>query len=388
MTNLPTPSAAALEHSNQLLDVVRRAIAANGGYISFARYMELVLYAPGLGYYSAGSHKLGKSGDFITAPEISSLFAKCIARQCQQILKPMSPGDILEIGAGTGKFAADLLLELQELDSLPQYYYILEISADLRAKQNHLLETTCPNLLPRVRWLNTLPKAGFQGVIFANEVLDAIPTHCFQIDSHKVKERCVTLVDDQLAWLSAPPTVPELTHRVVAIENESPMVNGYESEINLLIPAWINSIADVLQDGVILLFDYGYGRREYYHPDRSTGTLMCFYQHRNHSNPFILPGLQDISTHVDFTSVAESALDANLQLSGYTTQAAFLLACGIIEIASAQDLSRTDQFNQNQAIKVLTLPSEMGELIKVMALSKNFEEALLGFSLYDRRRDL
>ena len=388
MPTLPTPSPLSLEHSNKVLAHVRQEIEKAGGYISFARFMEIVLYTPGLGYYSAGNPKLGELGDFVTAPEISVLFTKCVARQCQEILQSMPAQNILEFGAGSGKFAADLLLELERVDCLPTSYSILEISADLRAKQSYLLQSRCPHLFSRVSWLDCLPDPGFQGIIFANEVLDAMPSHCFQIDKHTSKERYVSLVDDRLSWLSAPSTSPELTRRVTEINEMATLPHGYESEVNLIIPAWISAVADIFQQGVMLLFDYGYGRREYYHAERDHGTLMCYYQHHRHSDPFFLPGLQDITTSVDFTCVAEAADAGGLQIAGYTTQASFLLACGIIELANDPALTHLEQYQQNQAIKMLTLPAQMGELIKVIALTKNYDEPLIGFSLFDRRKDL
>ncbi|MES2216865.1 MAG: SAM-dependent methyltransferase [Pseudomonadota bacterium] len=388
MTTLPTPSADALQHSAKLLELLRHEIVKKGGYITFARFMEIVLYAPGLGYYSSGNQKFGTTGDFLTAPEISALFAKCVARQCQDILAQLGGGDILELGAGSGKFAADLLMALEQVDALPHRYLILEVSADLRAKQNHYLEVTCPHLLKRVHWLDHPPAQPLKGIIFANEVLDALPAHCFHIDEHKTKERCVTMLNERLSWLSVPPTTKELSHNLANIQKAHLLADGYESEMNLMIPALINTLDDILQEGVILLFDYGYGRNEYYHPDRSMGTMMCYYQHYRHTDPFKYLGLQDITTHVDFTSVAETASDAGLTVAGYTTQAGFLLACGIIELAAVEKLSPVEQYQQNQAIKLLTLPAQMGELIKVMALTKQFDEPLLGFSLSDRRKDL
>jgi SAM-dependent MidA family methyltransferase len=387
MATLPIPNETALAHSQQLLGVLRQEITHAGGYISFARFMELVLYAPGLGYYSAGSHKLGQQGDFITAPEISPLFAKCIARQCQQVLASFTGGSILEIGAGTGKLASDLLQELTALDAAPRHYFILEISADLRAKQQERLQQTCTDFFTRIHWLDTLPQGDFEGIILANEVMDALPVHVFQIEDQTVKERCVTLAENQLAWQLTPPTTSALVTELDAIQLEKPLENGYVSEVNLLLGPWIKSIGDSLKQGVILLFDYGYGRQEYYHPERASGTLMCYYQHHRHANPFALVGLQDITAHVDFTQVVESAMDADLNLLGYTTQAAFLLACGITEMV-ADDLDAVEQYQQGQAIKLLTLPSQMGEAIKVMALGKAVEMSLLGFELYDRRKDL
>lgn len=386
---LPTPDPVALEQCKSLTELIRQEIERSGGYISFARYMELALYAPGLGYYSAGARKFGEKGDFVTAPEISPLFAKCVAKQCQPILAAISHGDILELGAGSGIFAKDLLIELEKLHALPNNYFILEISAELRERQQQFLQTHCPHLVSRIHWLDTLPINGISGIIFANEVMDAMPVHCFRIDENEITERCVTWDKDKFSWHMATPTTPELISRVKAIQEECALAIGYESEVNLMLTAWIATLVNTLKEGVILLFDYGYARHEYYHPDRYQGTLMCYYQHHRHDDPFSLVGLQDMTAHVDFTAVIESATNHGATLAGFTTQASFLLACGLLELASNEKtLFSAEHFQQNQAIKRLTLPSQMGELIKVMGLANNFDLPLLGFSLHDRRRDL
>lgn len=387
MLKLPTPSDNALAHSNELAKHIHQEIIHSGGAINFARFMELALYAPGLGYYSAGSHKLGEKGDFVTAPEISPLYAQSIAHQCQQILSAFPQGDILEIGAGSGKLAGDLLIELERLQSLPAHYYILEISADLRERQQQYLQTTVPHLFVRIIWLDTLPEKKISGVILANEVLDALPTHCFRIENSSIQERSVTFSENQFVWCTTTPSF-ELLQRIHLIQEECTLSDGYESEVNLLLPAWINTLQNSLKQGVILLFDYGYGRREFYHPDRTTGTLMCYYQQHRHDDPFLLIGLQDITAHVDFTSVAESAVEANLHVAGYTTQGSFLLSCGLLDHAERHELSTREQYQQNQAIKLLTLPAQMGEMIKVIALTHHFDEPLLGFKMQDRRQDL
>lgn len=384
---LPIPDKTALAHSEKLIQHIRHHLAIEGDSISFARFMELALYAPGLGYYSAGSHKLGKMGDFVTAPEISPLFAQSIAMQMQQILTKLPSGSILEIGAGSGVFARDLLLKLESLNSLPKHYYILEISAELRARQKQFLKSTAPHLLPLITWIDHLPR-DFIGVIFANEVLDAIPVNCFRIGNNEILERCVKWEDNKFQWDITPPITSELTEQVNFLRQEYSLFPGYESEIRLQMPPFIRSIADTLTKGVILFFDYGYGRSEYYHPDREQGTLMCFFQHYHHDDPFTYVGLQDITAHVDFTSVIETASEEHLTLAGFTTQASFLLACGLLDLAEQKELSEIEQFEQNQAIKKLTLPSQMGEIIKVMGLTKNFAEPLIGFNLHDRRRDL
>jgi SAM-dependent MidA family methyltransferase len=384
--NLPIPDQIALKHSEKLAEIIRREIKKHNGSISFAHFMQLALYAPGFGYYSAGSHKIGRGGDFITAPEISPLFTRCIARQCHQVIKNLPRCEILEIGAGSGVFAKDVLLELEELDSMPRHYYILEISAELRERQRKTFEDHCPDLLPRLTWLSSLPKR-FKGIIFANELMDAMPIHCFGIKENGIQERTVTLEKNQFAWHCTSPS-PELMKPLQSLFLNYSLPLGYESEVSLMIPAWIKSLAGCLEEGIILLADYGYGRSEYYHPDRSEGTLMCFYQHHLHSDPFVYVGLQDITAHVDFTTVAESAVENGLKLAGYTTQASFLLASGLLELAQQKPLSEVDQYTQNQAIKKLTLPSQMGELVKFVGLTKNLDIPLMGFELHDRRRDL
>ena len=377
-----------LARSEKLIALIRQEIESAGGYISFARFMELALYAPELGYYSAGSDIFGHSGDFITAPLISPLFTHCIARQFQEILAELNQADILEIGAGSGVFAKDVLLELEKLGTIPQHYFIYEISASLRGQQQALLQSACPHLLSRVQWLDELPQE-FSGIIFANEVLDALPVNCFHVEEESVKERSVVWDNDkkQFQWQL---TVPDsaFAKRLEDIRGEFSLPLGYESEINFSLSEYIAKLAKILKKGIILFFDYGYGRREYYHPDRMQGTLMCFYQHRGHDNPLVNVGLQDITAHVDFTSVVESAVGCGLSLAGYTTQAGFLLACGLLELAEQRADSAIDQYQQSQAIKKLTLPAQMGELVKVMALSKDFNSPLIGFSLLDRRRDL
>jgi SAM-dependent MidA family methyltransferase len=369
-----------------LTELMRQEIESAGGYISFARFMELALYAPTFGYYSAGSNIFGHEGDFITAPLISPLFTRCVSRQFKQILDELNGGDILEIGAGSGVFAKDALLELEALESLPQHYFIYEISTALRREQQQLLQTACPHLLSRVQWLEELPQE-FCGIIFANEVLDALPVRLFQIDENDIKERSVGWDHNQFQWQLTLPEA-EFANHVEQLRDEFALPPGYESEINIVLSSYISKLADTLKQGVILFFDYGYGRREYYHRDREHGTLMCFHEHRGHDNPLINVGLQDMTAHVDFTAVAEHAVQSGLSLAGFTTQAGFLLACGLLEMAEQQAASAVDQYQQSQAIKKLTLPAQMGELVKVIALSKELDLKLRGFELQDRRRDL
>lgn len=387
---LPHPDPAALAHSQKLQNVIKKAIEQADGQISFARFMELALYTPSLGYYMAGLHKLGASGDFITAPELSSLFARCLARQCQQILELLGSGEILEFGAGSGRMAADLLDELDRQGSLPQRYFILELSADLRQRQQEMLHRQVPHLVSIVSWLDALPD-NIQGVILANEVCDAMPVHCFQLESGQSWERYVGLSYEEKAfvWKKGPFSQPVLKARVAEIQKLLSPVEHYESEINLTMEYWITEIARRLQKGMLLIIDYGFPRHEYYHPDRVGGTLMCHYQHRAHPNPLILPGLQDITAHVDFTALAEAGYSGGLKVAGYCSQADFLLACGLDKLVTAEiEAEGRRALAIGQQIKRLTLPSEMGELFKALALTRGIDQPLLGFGLRDRRARL
>lgn len=388
---LPPPTPEALALSLQLSDLIRARITAAGSALSFAHYMELALYAPGLGYYSAGSQKFGTSGDFITAPETSPLFARCLARQCQQVLTALGGGAILEFGAGSGVLAVELLLELERLDSLPTEYFILELSAELRARQQALLAQRAAHLLDRIRWLESLPAAGLRGVVLANEVLDAMPVQLFVRNAAAINERCVVWEEQGFTWRDVPAGAP-LALAVAGLQAAlpEPLPDGYCSELNPALPGWVTSLAATLECGMALLIDYGYPRREYYLPERRAGTLMCHYRHRVHADPLILPGLQDITAHVDFSAVATASVAAGLTIAGYTTQAHFLLGSGLPELAAAsnpQDLAAhlavTDQ------IKTLTLPGEMGERFKVLALARGLEDLpLRGFALRDLRERL
>ncbi len=372
-------------HSEPLMQLLRDEVAANSGVISFERFMELALYHPEGGYYQAKSFSIGKSGDFTTASELSPLYAHCFANQCQQIANN-EPYDILELGAGTGRFACDLL---QKLSYLPDHYYIHEISEALINQQRDMIATHAPDLLSRVIWLKTLPE-NLNGIIIANEVLDALPVTRFRISENQIEERGVAFKDDQFIFSNMPSLLPDLLTRVSELQQKYNLPVGYESEINFKLSPFIHALSRALTRGVILLADYGYGEAEYYHPERNRGTLNCFYQHQSHANPLILPGKQDITAHVDFTQVAISALDAGCQLSGYTTQTGFLLNCGLDKLIETAEkgLSNVELFHLHQAIKRLTLPQEMGERVKIMALSKKMDTPLCGFKTHDRRRDL
>jgi SAM-dependent MidA family methyltransferase len=367
MSKLPEPNVEALQHSQRLREFIFTEIESNGGKIPFARFMELALYAPGLGYYTAGAQKFGEQGDFVTAPEISPLFAQCLARQCQQVLEQLEDGVILELGAGSGVMACDLLLALEQLACLPKQYLILEVSAELRERQRLYLAKKIPHLFNHIVWLDALPAEPIRGVIVANEVLDAMPVHLFCLtETGDTQEIYVVREQDNFVW-----------------EQEG----GYTFEKNLMLPAWIKSISDCLTQGLILLIDYGFPSHEYYHPDRTSGTLMCHYRHHAHTDPLILVGLQDITAHVDFTAVAEAAVATNLQVAGFATQAAFLLNCGLLNLVVDRVSDNIKQrVLSNQQIQKLTSPAEMGELFKVIALTRDLDEIeLLGFTLYDQR---
>ncbi|MEN8217727.1 MAG: SAM-dependent methyltransferase [Pseudomonadota bacterium] len=382
---LPAPHPEAAAHSQRLTTAIVQTINEAGGAIPFVEFMEQALYAPGLGYYSAGVRKLGADGDFITSPEISPLFSQLLARQCQQVLAALDNGVILEFGAGSGIMAAEILKELERLDCLPKQYLILEISADLQQRQRETLQAQAPQLLERVQWLENLPSQPLHGVILANEVLDAMPVRRFRLDEQGVSEFYVGLSETAFAWQTLPTRDDSLRAAVETLRPTLPV--GYVSEMNLALPAWIQSVAEILASGMLLLIDYGFPSREYYHHQRDQGTLMCHYRHHAHGDPLILVGLQDITAHINFTVVAEAAHAAELQVSGYTNQAHFLLACGLPELLSALDPNdHKNYLQQTQQAKSLILPSEMGEFFKVMALSRNLDMSLLGFARDERAR--
>jgi SAM-dependent MidA family methyltransferase len=378
---LPVPSPEAAQHSARLVESIRRDIAAQGGWVSFARYMELALYAPGLGYYTAGAHKFGAAGDFITAPELSPLFGRTLARQVAEIMAHSAP-HVLELGAGSGKLAADMLAELERLGSLPISYAILEVSADLRARQQALLRERLPHLRDRVHWLDALPDK-FSGAIVANEVLDALPVHLVHWRDSAIAERGVTSAEQGFIWQER--AIGETGLLQAARQINVP--DDYVSEICTAARGLINSLAQRLEQGAMLFIDYGFGAREFYHPQRRSGTLMCHYRHHAHDDPFFLPGLQDITAHVNFTGIADCAIDAGLDLVGYTSQAFFLINCGITGLL--QDTSPEilrDYLPLSAQLQKLTSPAEMGELFKVIALGKKLAIPLCGFARGDLTR--
>jgi len=380
---LPVPDTAAQAVSSRLLKQIKRAIDLSAGGLPFDHFMEMALYGPGLGYYVGGSRKFGEAGDFITAPEVSPLFAQCLTRQTKPVLETLGRGDILEFGAGSGILAADLLAELERLDALPGHYSILEISPELQARQRETLAQRVPHLLDRVEWLEGMPM-GFNGLVIANELLDAMAVSRFRINGGEIEECFVVYDEAGLKERFGPVTTPGLLAAVEALREAYELTDGYVSEINLRQASWLQALSETMGRGVVLLIDYGYCGREYYHPQRSRGTLMCHYRHRAHADPFRWIGLQDITSHVDFTAAARSALEAGFHLGGYTTQAHFLIGNGLDTLLAESDPhDLTRHMALVQGVKRLTLPSEMGERFKVLGLLKGIELNLQGFALRD-----
>jgi len=388
MTELPAPSADALALSAQLSAQIRQEITAAGGSIPFSRFMALCLYSPGLGYYSAGSIKFGACGDFVTAPEVSPLFGRCLAQTCREVLLETG-GDILEFGAGSGRLAVDILAELERQDALPRHYLILEPGADLRYRQQQTLERELPRLGERVRWLDALPEAGFRGVLLANEVLDAMPVERFRWSGEAAERFQVRCAGDGFDWCVEPVTDNDLVSAVAELRRDCALQAGFVSEINPALAPWLRTIAGILDRGLLLLADYGYPRHEYYHPQRHAGTLMCHYRQRAHDNPLLWPGLQDITAHVDFTAVAAAGVAAGLAVAGYTTQAWFLLDCGLDDFLQQAGASDTVAYMKlAQQAKTLILPGEMGERFKLIGLGKGVAAPVPGFRAQDLRHRL
>jgi SAM-dependent MidA family methyltransferase len=424
-TILPPLSSDEQQHSALVAARLREAIVAAGGWLSFERFMELALYAPGLGYYSAGSAKMGSGGDFVTAPEISDLFSRCVARQCAQVLSGIGgDGQILELGAGTGRMAATVLESLAAAGVAPERYLILEVSADLAERQRERLRSLPDDLRRRVAWLDRLPERPIRGVVLANEVLDALPCQRFvvgaeelvrdvarsgatavragvvagddlgtglpDVDSASVVELGVSLDGDSLverARLLQPNSPLAAACTTLLRELPQPLPPGYTSEVCLRLEPWIASVGECLERGLALLFDYGLPRSHYYHPQRVTGTLRCHFKQLAHDDPYINVGVQDITAWVDFTRVAESAVAAGLDVAGFCTQAAFLLATGIERFA-AEASGVVEQARRAGEARRLLMPGEMGEAFKVMALTRDYEAALGGFALQDLRHSL
>ncbi len=375
---LPVPAPALRAQSRQLAELIQQKIKQAGGWINFADFMHMSLYTPSLGYYSGGAKKFGIDGDFVTAPEISPLFAQTLARQAAQVLAE-TQGNILELGAGTGRLAADLLLELENLHSLPTQYFILEVSTYLRQIQREILQKKLSTeLFNSVVWLDILPQS-FTGLVLGNEVLDAIPVHLIHSTAKGLLERGVAF-DKEFIWQDKPLEKGKL-HDEVSVYS---LPNDYLTEVCPAASGLVHSLAEMLKTGAILLVDYGFGSREYYHPQRSQGTLMCHYQHQAHSNPLINIGLQDITAHVNFTQISQAADAHGIRPAGYVNQAQFLINCGILEILQQFSPQDASYIKLAAAAQKLMSPAEMGELFKVIVFTKNMDTPLIGFVQGDK----
>jgi SAM-dependent MidA family methyltransferase len=406
---LPAPSADALAHCQRVAAHLRSLIADAGGWIPFSRFMEAALYAPGLGYYTAGATKFGAAGDFVTAPELTPLFGRTLAHAIAPALME-TRGEVLELGAGSGRLAADVLGELERLGALPARYLILEVSADLRERQRQTLARACPQLAARVQWLDALPRH-FSGVILGNEVLDALPTDVVHWTGAGPLARGVGLSPPhveaiksvhpstnsgrtdlkkpdaraEFAWQDRPIADPVLRVRAEALD----LAPGYVSEINLAADALIAALAQSLDRGLLLLIDYGFAAAEYYHPQRHMGTLRAHYRHHALDDPFYLPGLCDLTAHVDFSAVAKAGMAAGMAVAGYASQASFLLNSGLTELLMRTPPSDAAAYlPQANAVQRLVSPAEMGELFKVIGLTKGSVAPLAGFARGDRQHAL
>ena len=380
-SGLPAPCTGERAHVERMHALIRAEVETHGGTIPFSRFMEIALYAPGLGYYRAGWRTFGTEGDFVTAAEISPLFASAVARQVEQVLALLGTREVIELGAGTGTMAAQVLTDLVPKGDVR--YRILELSGALASRQRETISAHAPDALACASWLDALPEPGFRGVVLANEVVDAVPVERFEVTAEGVCVRCVGFDADRLVWRSRP-AEPWLVEAVESVQHEIgyrfPV--GYISEIGPARCAWAASIAERMERGLVLLMDYGFPRRELYHPDRRDGTLRCHFRHRRHDDPLVLCGLQDITAHVDFSAIARAS---GLRVAGFTTQSEFLLGCGLLDMVSGVEPGSPEFVRLTTQIKRITLPGEMGEAVKVMALTRGIEEPLMGFSGRDHR---
>jgi SAM-dependent MidA family methyltransferase len=374
-------------HAAALQRLLRQRINGAGGWLPFDEYMRVALYEPGLGYYSAGAHKLGGGGDFTTAPQISPLFGRCLARHCHGVLRALGGGEVLELGAGSGRMAFDVITAMAAHDAAPARYRILEVSADLRERQQQLLATLPEPLAARVDWIYEPPRDSWQGALIANEVLDALPVKRFVKKRDAWRELGVAMdAHGALAWKDESAPAP-LVEAIADLALPADLPEGFESELCAMLGPWVSEVTSSMQSGVALFVDYGLSRAEYYSAARSRGTLRCHYRQRAHDDPFAHPGLEDITAWVDFTRVAEAADAARLEVLGYGTQTGALLGLGIeTEIAAAPD--ENSRIRRAAEARQLLMPTEMGETFKFMALGRGFDAALAAFAHQDLRRSL
>jgi SAM-dependent MidA family methyltransferase len=401
-TDLPEPSLDAIENSLKLVETIKNKIKSEVK-IDFATYMHDVLYTPEFGYYTGGSHKLGEQGDFITAPECSSLFSETLANQLAQLIKKIPNAVIFEAGAGSGLMAAHILKVLNRKNLLPKQYWILEPSPQLQAKQLDQIQHLCPELTHHVKWLSEPPTEKFNGVIIANEVIDALPIHTIKLSNKGITELGVKLDahEHRFTWCELDTINPKADEFIINNEILSNILNYYTKEddsefyeninkdqpfyieVNCLLENWLQDITQNLDQGAAIFLDYGDTEKNCYAPNKAEGSLRCFYQHRMHNDPFVYPGLQDITSDVNFTQLALCAQKLGFEVSGYTTQAMFLASLGLTEKLEQQmsNLSSSEQLQLNNQAKTLLSPLEMGERIKVMSLTKNLEFDLVGYKL-------
>jgi SAM-dependent MidA family methyltransferase len=384
MNLMPPLTPDAQKHSQQLIEFIQQNIQQAGGWISFAEFMQMALYTPGLGYYAAGSPKFGMGGDFVTAPEMSPLFARVLSNQIAEVLT-VTQGNILELGAGTGKLAADILLALVENSILPKQYFILEVSDHLRQVQRETLASKLPKaIFECVEWLTVLPEH-FVGIILGNEVLDAIPVHLIHMTLQGICERGVAYGGSGFEWQDQPLTEKNLLNTVTQLN----LPTDYLTEFCPAAQGLMTSLADCLAQGAVIMIDYGFAAHEYYHPQRNLGTLMCHYQQLAHPDPLLNIGLQDITAHVDFTGIAQAGVNQDLQLAGFCSQAQFLMNCGILDVMSQVSPHDMAQYAPiAAAAQKLLSPAEMGDLFKVIGFTKNMDMFLMGFSTGDKSHTL
>jgi len=390
VSRLPTPSDTELAHAARMHALIADKIIEANGWISFAHYMQLALYEPGLGYYVSGAQKFGGGGDFITAPTMSPLYAQAMAAQVAQIMgqiRSKIEPNVLEFGAGDGQLAADLLNALAQLKQLPARYEILEVSPELQARQRDTLQRIVPQWSERVTWRSEWPNA-YSGVVLANEVLDAMPASLV-VWGERIMERGVGLNSaGNFCWEDRPANARMLAEAEAIRAQCKSLDSGFQSEISLAAQDWVRAWGDILQEGVLLVVDYGFPRREFYHPLRHGGTLMCHYRHHAHPEPFYLPGLQDVSVHLDFSALAISAHDAGLSVYGYTHQARALFNCGLLDVLSSLPSEGSARLQANSAVNQWVSPSEMGELFKWIAVGRGVKAPLLAFRQGDKRHTL
>ena len=380
----------ALANCLDVTSLLREAVNEQGGRITFDQFMEIVMFSPGRGYYDSINHIFGDKGDFTTAPEISPLFGQCIARQVIQVMQRMGQTNILEFGAGSGILAQTILSELEKSAQLPEKYYIYDISPSLRKRQAARLKENLPHLADRLVWLESIPE-DFDGIIIANEVLDAMPVHKVVFRRGRPhQETYVSIRNGQLVLEDGPLSSLELKEEMDRILQKCPdLEDGYRSEINLGLKSWIARISQALNRGMVLLIDYGFTRREYYQPANYQGNLMCYFQHQAHDDPLRYPGIQDVTCHVDFSLVAEAFQQQGLTVAGYTTQGFFLAGCGLESMYYELDTSDEEKYLQfTHGLEQLIMPNAMGEMFKVIGLTKGVGDKLIGFSAANEKDKL